>query len=623
VAALAVGAGRLSLCISLDLLRHRLFSSFRGSSEAGLEPMFPGVNSGSAQTMGLWDEDRFRSLVANVPGAVYRCALSSDWDMEFMSEEIEQICGYPASEFLGTPPARAFASVIHEDDRELVERVVDEAVGRREPFVLDYRVVHANGEVRWVHERGRAVFADDGSVLFLDGAIFDHTTKKELEQQLEHLAYHDSLTGLPNRTLFSEHVELALNRAQRRGEAVAVLFIDLDDFKLVNDSFGHQIGDQLLCQVAEKLRSVARATDVIARQGGDEFLILMADLPPLGADPSPAEIASMLAQRIGNVLTEPIVLHGTDVYVSASVGISIYPQDATSADDLLKRADVAMYTAKDTGRNGYELYTDDGTDAMARLSLAARLHRATSENQLVLHYQPLVELQSGQMIGAEALLRWLDPKQGTLIPPAEFIPLAERTGLIGEISEWVINEACRQSASWREHGLDICVSINLPARFWQPTAMRSVLATVESFGLNPNRLMIEITETTAMAHPTRNEAIISELRERGLRVAIDDFGTGHSSLARLNQMLVNTLKIDRSFVGDLPHDPQAAVLVASIIRLAHSLGLQPLAEGIETAAQRDFLLHHGCLLGQGFYYSPPIPPEQIPTFVAPAATQAA
>jgi predicted signal transduction protein with EAL and GGDEF domain len=362
---------------------------------------------------------------------------------------------------------------------------------------------------------------------------------------------------------------------------------------------------------------------VIARQGGDEFLILMADLPPLGADPPPAEIASMLAQRIGNALTEPIVLHGTDVYVSASVGISIYPRDATTADDLLKRADVAMYTAKDTGRNGYELYTDDGTDAMARLSLAARLHRATSENQLVLHYQPLVELQSGQMVGAEALLRWLDPKQGTLVPPAEFIPLAERTGLIGEISEWVISEACRQSASWHEHGLDICVSINLPARFWQPTAMRSVLATVESFGLNPNRLMIEITETTAMADPTRNEAIISELRERGLRVAIDDFGTGHSSLARLNQMLVNTLKIDRSFVGDLPHDPQAAVLVASIIRLAHSLGLQPLAEGIETAAQRDFLLHHGCLLGQGFYYSPPVPPEHIPTFVAASATQAA
>jgi diguanylate cyclase (GGDEF)-like protein len=214
-----------------------------------------------------------------------------------------------------------------------------------EPFLLDYRVVHASGEVRWVHERGRAVFADDGSVLFLDGVIFDHTTKKELEQQLEHLAYHDSLTGLPNRILFSEHVELALNRAQRRGEAVAVLFIDLDDFKLVNDSFGHQIGDQLRCQAAEKLRSVARATDVIARQGGDEFLILMADLPPRGADPPPAEIASMLAQRIGNVLTETIVLHGTDVYVSASVGISIVSACSHSPKESKQQRSAISYSA--------------------------------------------------------------------------------------------------------------------------------------------------------------------------------------------------------------------------------------------------------------------------------------
>jgi diguanylate cyclase (GGDEF)-like protein/PAS domain S-box-containing protein len=585
--------------------------------------MSRGMDPKSVRIGAMWDQEQFQSLVANVPGAVYRCALSSDWEMEFMSDEVEQICGYPASEFIGSPPDRTYASVIHPDDREMVEQAVGEAVGRREPFVIDYRVLHASGEVRWVHERGRAVFAADGSVLFLDGTIFDHTAEKELEQQLEHLAYHDSLTGLPNRTLFGEHVDLALNRAQRRGESVAVLFVDLDDFKLVNDSFGHQIGDQLLCQVAERLRGVARSTDVIARQGGDEFLILMADLPLLGNDSLPTDQATKLAERIAKTLTEPIPLHGTDVYVSASLGISVYPQDAANAEELLKRADVAMYRAKDTGRNGYELYTDDGTDALARLSMAGRLSRATRDHEFVLHYQPLVELSSGKMVGAEALIRWRDPKQGTLVAPGEFIPLAERTGLIGEISEWVIGEACRQSACWREAGLDIYVSINLPARFWQPTAMRSILATIESFGLSPNRLMVEITETTAMADPSRNEAIISELHERGLRVAIDDFGTGHSSLARLNQMLVNTLKIDRSFVADLPHDPQAAVLVTSMIQLARSLGLQPLAEGIETPAQRDFLLEQGCPLGQGFHYSPPIPPEQIPIYAAQPVTRAA
>ena len=242
--------------------------------------------------------------------------------------------------------------------------------------------------------------------------------------------------------------------------------------------------------------------------------------------------------------------------------------------------------------------------------MAGRLRRAVERNELVLHYQPLVALESGSIVGAEALLRWQDGDRGTVMP-GEFIPLAERTGLIAPISDWVISEACRQSAEWRARKLDLYVSVNLPAIFWQPTAMRRVLETIESFGLSPDRMMVEITESTMMADNHRSEPIIAELHERGLRLAIDDFGTGHSSLARLNQMLVTTLKIDRSFVADLPGDRSAAVLVATIIQLATNLGLQPLAEGIETEAQRDFLHEHGCPLGQGFLFSRAVPPAEL------------
>jgi diguanylate cyclase (GGDEF)-like protein/PAS domain S-box-containing protein len=563
----------------------------------------------------VWNEERFASLIANVPGAVYRCAMTSDWDMEYMSPGIERICGHPASTFVGDRPSRTYASVIHPDDRRLVEELVEAAVGRREPFELDYRIMHADGGIRWVHERGRAVISETGEVMYLDGAIFDTTERKRLEEQLEHLAYHDPLTGLPNRVMFRDHVEVAIARAERHGGSVAVLFIDLDEFKLVNDSFGHSIGDSLLCDIATRLREAARPTDVVARQGGDEFMILIAGPAGPDRDWSAQSAASMLAERIGEVLREPIAVAGLDVSAGGSIGIATYPADSSTADELLKHADIAMYQAKAAGRNAARVYVDDDNAAINRLSLAGRLRGATDRGELVLHYQPLVELDSGRMVGAEALIRWCDPERG-LIAPGEFIPLAETTGLIAPISDWVVNEACRQTAEWRADGLDLCTSINLPARFWEPAAMGRVLDKIRAFGLNPSSVMIEITESAAMANPEQNEAIINKLRQRGLQVAIDDFGTGHSSLARLNQMRVSILKIDMSFVRGIPHDPGAASIVAAIIQLALQLGLSPLAEGVETEAQREFLIEHGCKLGQGYHFSRPVPPDQIPAYAA-------
>ena len=351
---------------------------------------------------------------------------------------------------------------------------------------------------------------------------------------------------------------------------------------------------------------------MVARQGGDEFLILIADLD-VGDDRASVDIediARRVAEQVRASLQTPMVLADTEIYTSASLGISIFPVDAPDAESLLKHADIAMYKAKDSGRDGYQLFAAGGHDPRAQLSMAGRLRRAVEREELILHYQPLVDLESGGIVGAEALLRWRDGSRG-LVQPNAFIPLAERTGLIGPISDWVIEEACRQSAEWRAAGLDMYVSVNLPAIFWQPTAMRQVLETIESFGLAANRMMIEITESTVMADALRSEPIIAELHERGLRLAIDDFGTGHSSLSRLNQMQVTTLKIDRSFVSDLPGDASAAVLVSTIIQLARNLGLQPLAEGIETEEQRQFLVDHGCPLGQGFLFSRPVPAAQI------------
>jgi EAL domain-containing protein (putative c-di-GMP-specific phosphodiesterase class I) len=302
---------------------------------------------------------------------------------------------------------------------------------------------------------------------------------------------------------------------------------------------------------------------------------------------------------------------GVEIVVSASIGISLYPLDAPDTQTLLKHADAAMYKAKDDGRDRFEVYAVDSDNAFAQLSMAGRLRSALEREQgLVLHYQPLVRLDSAEIVGVEALIRWQDG--GRLVPPADFLPLAERMGLMGRLSDWVVAEACRQATAWRDGGLDLYVSVNLPPSFWQPTAMRHVLATIETFGLNPDRLMIEITESAFAGDERRNmEFVLAELHERGLRLAIDDFGSGHSSLSRLNQMRVSMLKIDRSFVGGLEDDAGTAVLTSSIVQLARNLGLEPLAEGIETEEQRSFLLAHGCELGQGFHFSRPVPAGEI------------
>jgi diguanylate cyclase (GGDEF)-like protein len=537
----------------------------------------------------------------------------------FLGSGLEALVGPIPSHY---SPEEAWDAAVHEDDRAAYEAA---SAGLKDgrPVEVEYRLVGYDGVTRWVSDRMHPRPGTDGPIV-VDGIVVDISERRlaaeqlaEAQERLSYIAYHDSLTDLPNRTLFQEHLESALHRARDTGAALAVFFVDLDNFKLINDSFGHASGDELLCAVAARLKNCTRTSDTVARQGGDEFLILVPDVGAARSVPkgtSAQDSADEIAWKIRRVLQEPFVISGVEIYVTASVGISLFPLDAADRETLLKHADVAMYEAKGEGRDRHHLYAAaaDG-DALRQLSMAGRLRRAVEAGEgLVLHYQPLVNMKDTSIVGVEALIRWTDGERG-LVQPNDFIPLAERTGLIGPMSDWVVEQACRQAAAWRADGLDLFVSVNLPASFWQPMAMRHVLGTIESFGLNADRLMIEITESAVMEE--RGGAmgpVLAEIHERGLKLAIDDFGTGHSSLGRLSQMHVTTLKIDRSFVSGLPDDPNAAVLVTSMIQLADSLGLYPLAEGIETEEQRQFVLERGCKLGQGFLFSRAVPAEEIP-----------
>jgi diguanylate cyclase (GGDEF)-like protein/PAS domain S-box-containing protein len=428
------------------------------------------------------------------------------------------------------------------------------------------------------------------------------------EERIAFLAFHDDLTGLPNRTAFREHLGLVLPRAARHGTAVAVINLDLDNFKLVNDSLGHAAGDEVLRECAERLRSAVRGEDLLARVGGDEFLVLLSDV---GDHADSLAAARTVARKIHTVLEAPFRVHGAEFYIGTSIGIAVRevvtgPQDA---DVLLRHADAAMYEAKES-REGTAVFTPRDTHPRARLALMTRLRRAVERGSFVAHYQPVVDLIAGRVMGVEALLRWRDGDR--LVPPDEFIPLAEDTGLIEPIGEWMLERIVRDAHTWDGRRLHVAANLSLRELRKPDTVVRRLKETAERL---PGDLIVEITESTAMRDPDSAERTIAELREAGVRLAIDDFGCGHSSLGRLAQMQFDLLKIDRSFVAAMP-DRRATAMVKTMIQLAHNLGMQPLMEGVETRDHWSYAVMQGCSLGQGYLFSPAVPSSEVPPLVA-------
>jgi diguanylate cyclase (GGDEF)-like protein len=429
---------------------------------------------------------------------------------------------------------------------------------------------------------------------------------EHVNAELHRQATHDALTGLPNRSLFTDRLNQAMAHAARDQRQFAVLVLDLDRFKLINDSLGHGVGDQLLCHVAQKLKGVLRATDTVARAGGDEFMLILDDVVEKDA-------VALVAENLIAAVSESCLLGATELHTSPSIGISVFPADGETADVLLAHADEAMYAAKKRGRSTYQFF-ELGMEVFShhRLQLENELRRALAQAQFELHYQPKIDIVSGTMKSVEALLRWRHPERG-LVAPGEFIPLAEETGLILPIGRWVLREACRQAREWQVEGLPFLrVAVNLsPVQFRQPGFLAVIRGALNDHALEPRFLEIEVTESTVMSHAEGSIETLEELSRMGVIVAIDDFGTGYSSMSYLRRFPIDKLKIDRSFIHDLAGSADDASIVRAIISLAHSLRLKVVAEGVETSAQLEQLKALGCDQYQGFFMSPAVPAAEV------------
>ncbi|ACH38524.1 response receiver sensor diguanylate cyclase/phosphodiesterase, PAS domain-containing [Citrifermentans bemidjiense Bem] len=543
---------------------------------------------------------------------------SWEWDLVTgeirCSEEVYSICSIERS-FKGGNP---ILDPVHPLDRGFVQGSIDEAIGKRAPLSFDYRITLGGGE-RTLHAELVTVLDEQGEAVCLTGTIQDITERKRAEEQIRLLAYYDALTGLPNRRFFLQQLEQALVFANRYDRMLAVLFLDLDRFKLVNDTLGHGVGDRLLQDVADRLLRCVRRGDCLARAdeecppslvsrlGGDEFTIMLSDIEHF-------QDVAKIARRILEAVSVPYSLEGQEVFVSTSIGISLYPFDATTASDLIRNADGAMYQAKEQGRNGYQIYDESmNAKALERIILESQLHKALKEEEFIVYYQPQVSNQSGRVVGIEALVRWNSKELG-LVEPGRFLPLAEEIGLVIQIDQWVMREACRQHKLWLDAGFPpVTLAINISGQqFMKNELLETVTSVLKESGLDPGLLELELTEGVLMAHTERTVKTLQALKGMGVRLAIDDFGTGFSSLSYLKRFPLDVLKIDRTFINDITTDPDDAAITLATIEMAHTMKLKVIAEGVETKPQLDFLTKNGCDMYQGYLFSKPVPSTELP-----------
>ena len=509
-------------------------------------------------------------------------------------------------------------------DRTIFLRLLRDVLAHNSVLVTDLPVTLLDGRQRVVHIEAEPEFNEHGSACGYSGVLQDVTDRRQAEDRIRQLAHFDSLTGLPNRRQLIWRVERAIEQARRGGHEVGLLLIDLDRFKVINDTLGHAAGDELLIEVGRRLRSCVRHSDqvmdgmlenvggrshrsleAVGRLGGDEFVALLPEV----VDERDAE---RVAQRVLDVMREPIFIAGQDCFVTASVGIAIFPRDGQTMADLLRNSDVAMYAVKSQGRNAAALYTPQlAGQGREKLELESALHKALERNEIVLHYQPKIDVRGARMVGAEALMRW--KRGGRLVPPAEFIPLAEETGLIVPLSEWALREAARQAKVWQlNFGFSDSIAVNLPSRLFERSDLvEHIHQCVSAYGVPHRAIQLEITENNLMKDLQNVIPALHRLNEVGVEISIDDFGTGYSSLAYLTTLPISEVKIDRTFVRDLGITPQSSAVVTAIIALARALGLRVIAEGVETLRQMEVLHRLGCSQMQGFLFSKPLPPDDL------------
>ena len=547
-------------------------------------------------------EERFRVAFSQAAVGLAHVAPDGHWLMA--NQKLCEIVGYTQKELLGLN----YQALTHPDDLpadlELGKRMLAKEVHEK---AREKRYRHKDGHYIWVNLTSSLVWDTDGKPKYYSTVVEDISRRKQVETELLHLANHDALTCLPNRSLLQDRLSQAIAFANRTERQVAVLLIDLDRFKNINDSLGHDAGDKIIMEIGRRLSVNARDGDTVARLGGDEFVVVLAGVERV-------ETIATTAQQVLESLAQPMTIQEHEFFPAGSIGISLYPKDGEDARTLLKNADTAMYRAKDAGRNNFQFYAQDmNSRALDRLKLEGRLRRALSREEFVLHYQPQMELASGAIVGVEALIRWQPPGQ-TMAYPGDFIPIAEETGLIVPIGEWVLRTACAQHKEWDDAAAfpHTRIAVNLSARqFKQQDIVKMVSRVLHETECQATCLELEITESIIMENPELAAETLQQLSDMGVHLSIDDFGTGYSSLSYLKRFPINTLKIDKSFVRDITTDSDDAAIAKAVIALAHSMKLKVIAEGVETAEQLDFLRAQRCDQIQGYYLSRPVLAAQI------------